>query len=289
MIWFTCKKCGKKHGRADNLSGTMVFCDCGQGNTVPWQSTTSAPEAPPEPPRRPAPPPPPPPPRRPADDRDWDRPPPRRPVDDRGRDWDRPPPPRRPAYDDDEWDNRRPAPPPPPMDDASAGDLLRRRRAQVFRRHRPGYCFNHDDVTTDKTCADCKEYFCPNCVVELQGATVCGPCKNFRIRGLSRPGRVPGLAVVALIVGMVSGPVTFCLTLFGGQQGVPAWGILISVLSLILPAAGLVVSWLALREIDTKPNLSGRGLAMTGATSSLVGTLWCLTVAFLVILRMAQG
>jgi len=276
MIWFTCKKCSKKHGKADNLAGTMVFCDCGQGNTVPWQSTTSAPETPPEPPRRAAPPPP--------------RPLPR---EDRGRDrdWDRPPapPPRRPRYDDD-WEDRPPTAPAPPVDDASAGDLLRRRREKVFRRHRPGFCFNHDDVATDKTCADCKEYFCPRCVVEVQGTMLCGPCKNFRIRGLSRPGRVPGLAVVALVVGLVSGPVTFCLTLLGvGQQGTPVWAVLLSVVGLILPVGGLVVSWLALREIETKPNTGGRGLAMTGATTSLVGALWCATVAFLVILRMAQG
>ncbi len=142
MIWFTCKKCGKKHGRADNLSGTLVFCDCGQGNPVPWQSNTTAPETPPEPPRRPAPPP---------------RPPPRRAPD-----------------DDDDWDNRRrpPGPMPLPLDDASAGDLLRRRRAQVFHRRRSGFCFNHDDIATDQTCAECKEYFCPNCVVELQGKTL---------------------------------------------------------------------------------------------------------------------
>jgi hypothetical protein len=269
MIWFPCKKCKKTHGRADNLAGTMVFCECGHGNTVPWQSTTSAPETPPEPAPRRAPPPPPP------------RP---RPVDDRDRDRDRPPP-RSPRYDD--WDDR---PAPPPLDDASAGDLLRRRKAHVFRRRRPGFCFNHDDIVTDKICADCKEPFCPDCYVEMQGATLCGPCKNFRIRGLHRPARVPGMAVVALIVGLVSGPVTFCLTLLGaGPSGGAGWAVLLSMVGLVLPVGGLVVSWMALREIETKPNLGGRGLAMTGATSSLVGALWCLTVAFLVVLHMAQG
>jgi hypothetical protein len=176
------------------------------------------------------------------------------------------------------------------MDDASAGDLLRRRKEKVFRRHRPGFCFNHDDVATDKTCADCKEYFCPNCVVEMQDAVLCGPCKNFRIRGMHRPGRVPPMAVVALIVGLVSGPVTFCLTMAGiGQQGAPVWALLLSVVAVVLPFGGLVVSWLALREIETKPNLRGRGLAMTGATTSLVGALWCVTVAFMVVVRIAQG
>ncbi len=259
MIWFTCKKCGKKHGRADNLSGTLVFCDCGQGNPVPWQSNTTAPETPPEPPRRPAPPP---------------RPPPRRAPD-----------------DDDDWDNRRrpPGPMPLPLDDASAGDLLRRRRAQVFHRRRSGFCFNHDDIATDQTCAECKEYFCPNCVVELQGKTLCGPCKNFLVRGLHRPGKIPPLAVVAVIVGMVSSPVTFCLTLFGNGQMGGVGAVVLSLIGLAIPVGGLVVSGMALRQIESRPNMGGRGLAMTGATSSLVGALWCVTVAFLVILRMAQG
>src|SRR5436309_12681516 len=44
MIWFSCRQCGKQHGRADNLAGTMIFCDCGQGLRVPWSSTIPEPE-----------------------------------------------------------------------------------------------------------------------------------------------------------------------------------------------------------------------------------------------------
>src|SRR5262245_61714735 len=43
MIWFACKKCGKTHNRPDSSAGTMVFCDCGNGITVPWESTTAEP------------------------------------------------------------------------------------------------------------------------------------------------------------------------------------------------------------------------------------------------------
>src|SRR5436309_3165940 len=53
MIWFACKQCGKRHGRADNLAGTLVFCECGQGNRVPWSSTVPEPEAPEPPPPAP--------------------------------------------------------------------------------------------------------------------------------------------------------------------------------------------------------------------------------------------
>src|SRR6516164_6467007 len=60
MIWFACKQCGKRHGRGEHLAGTLVFCECGHGNRVPWSSTIPepAPEPPPprEPRRRPGPP-----------------------------------------------------------------------------------------------------------------------------------------------------------------------------------------------------------------------------------------
>src|ERR687892_749265 len=39
MIAFACKKCGQRHSRPDSQAGSMVFCDCGQGNRVPWTST----------------------------------------------------------------------------------------------------------------------------------------------------------------------------------------------------------------------------------------------------------
>jgi hypothetical protein len=43
VIWFTCKKCSKVHGRPENSIGSMIFCDCGQGLTVPWESTVPEP------------------------------------------------------------------------------------------------------------------------------------------------------------------------------------------------------------------------------------------------------
>jgi hypothetical protein len=44
MIWFRCKDCGKTHGRPENSAGSMIFCECGQGLMVPWESTVAAPE-----------------------------------------------------------------------------------------------------------------------------------------------------------------------------------------------------------------------------------------------------
>ncbi|MCS7045159.1 MAG: hypothetical protein NZO58_02260 [Gemmataceae bacterium] len=43
MIWFSCPVCQKVHGRPENSAGSMIFCSCGQGVVVPWESTVAAP------------------------------------------------------------------------------------------------------------------------------------------------------------------------------------------------------------------------------------------------------
>jgi hypothetical protein len=166
MIWFACKQCGKRHGRPDNLAGTLVFCECGHGNRVPWSSTVPEPD--PEE-ARPAPPP---------------RPTPRPPAG-----W----------REDDEDDRPDRAPLPP-------------RRPRVARRPNPAYCLNHDETPKEKTCDACRCSFCSACVVTLQGQTLCGPCKNFRVRGLNRPARMAPLAIIAFVLALVCAPVTLFLT-----------------------------------------------------------------------------
>src|SRR5690348_15493358 len=44
MIWFACKKCGKRHEQPADAAGSLVFCECGQANRVPWESTAPASE-----------------------------------------------------------------------------------------------------------------------------------------------------------------------------------------------------------------------------------------------------
>jgi hypothetical protein len=246
MIWFTCKQCGKSHNRADNLVGTMIFCDCGNGLRVPWSSTIEPPEETEEPiplpPARPVPP--------------AERTPPARPI-------------------------------PPPLDRSELG---RRREA---RRVNPAYCLNHDEAASTQTCADCRMPFCDACVVTLQGQTVCGPCKNFRIRALNRPAQISPLAIVSLVVAVVSGPVSFCLSTLTfspalNASGSPVQTIFFTLIGLLLPGAGLVLGALALRDIETKPNVSGRATAMTGSITALVGVLWTLTVGVLMIVKHVQ-
>ncbi len=251
MIWFACKKCGKKHGRPENLAGTLVFCDCSFGNRVPWASTVAEPDPDPEP--LPIPPPP-------------------------------PTPASVPASRPRSYPEREPEEPP-----RFDRPLVRREPRRV----NPRYCLNHGDVDSEQTCTDCKAAFCTGCVVTLQNQVLCGPCKNFRVRGLSRPAHVSGLAIVSLVVGLVGGPVTFCLNQFSfsGQQNHPSIAVVVALglVGLIVPAGSLILAGLALREMSTKPNTGGRSLALTGAASGFVGVLWTLTIGWLLVFKHLQG
>jgi hypothetical protein len=267
MIWFACKKCGKRQGRPDAAAGTLVFCECGFGNRVPWSSTVGEPEVeevePVKVPPRPATPePPPPPPPDPA--------PPRFPED-------RPPP-------------RAPLPPLPPSAPRPYDGPRGPRRGRETRRINPAYCLGHDDRPSTQRCDDCRCMFCDACLTPFQGKALCGPCKNFRARGLQRAARPAPLAVLAFVTALVTGPLSFCLSLLGvnsqaGGQGSLGLTVLLSVVGALLPAVGLVLGGLALRDIDAKPHLRGRALALTGSATALVGVLWSLTVAVLVIVR----
>ena len=246
MIWFACKQCGKRHGRAENLANTLVFCECGHGNRVPWSSTV--PEPPPEE-ARPA----------------------------------LPPPPRprasRPPFEDERPGPSFPSPP---------------RRTREARRPNPAYCLNHDESAKETTCDACRASFCSACVVTLQGQTLCGPCKNFRIRGLNRPARVASLAVVAFVLALVSTVVCLFLTFMaiGFQSGVEkgmVMAVVLCAIALILASGELAVGWLALRQIDGKANLSGRGLAMTGVTAGAACVVWSASIAAFSIAKHWQG
>jgi hypothetical protein len=245
MIWFACKQCGKRHGRDDSLAGTLVFCDCGQGNRVPWSSTVPEPEPREAQPAEPVP---------------------------RAARWVPP----------EEEPEREPYPPPP------------RRPPRFIRKPRPEFCFHHDEDASEATCEACRLAFCSACVVTIRGQTLCGPCKNFRIRGLNRPARVSPLAIVALVLSLVSGPVTFILSvmalgMFLNPQSSPVAAVFLCLLAIALPATALVLGVMALRDIDSRAHVGGRALAMTGSTAALAGVVWGASLACLMIFRHLQG
>src|SRR5262249_27773597 len=242
MIWFACKKCGKRHGRPESQAGTLVFCECGHGNRVPWASTATLDAEPAEP--VPAP-----------------RPAPR--------------PPR-----------AREAGPPAPAPAPAELPLPPRRPGRLVGKVNPNFCFQHDEAASEATCAACRLPFCKSCVVELEGQTLCGPCKNFRVAGQGQPLRVLPLAVVALVVSLTSGPVALTLSLAGAAlflEGVLGVAVAMCLLAGALPATGFFLSGLALRRIDARPHAGGRGLAASGACAALAGVVWSVTVALVIV------
>jgi hypothetical protein len=241
MIWFACKQCGKRHGRTENLSGTLVFCECGHGNRVPWSSTVPEPE--PEE-ARPAPLP-----RVPRPSRDEDRPDP---------------------------------------------EFLRPRRSRERRRPNPAYCLNHEEMRKEAICDDCHCSFCSACVVAMQGQTLCGPCKNVWVRRQNQPARLSSLAVVVFVLALIATVVSLFLTFIAIglvehlDEGIfPA--VVCCLIALFLAGGEMVLGWLALRQIDRQPALSGRALAMTGASAGLAGVVWSLAVAAFSIVKECQG
>ncbi len=244
MIWFACKQCGKHHGREEDLAGTLVFCECGQGNRVPWSSTVEEPEA--------------------------EEPLPAQP----------PPPPQ--------------ASQAPLEEDRSEPQLRRPRRSRERRRPNPAYCLNHEETPKEAVCAACRGSFCSACVVTLQGKTLCGPCKNFRLGSLGRPARLSPLALVAFVLALICTLVSLFLCFmaigFTTRMEVGLVGAIpCCAIALIFAIGELIVSGLALRQLDRQPRLGGRGLAMTGATAGLTGMVWAIALAVFIVVRQVQG
>ncbi len=225
MIWFACKKCGKRHKQSADAAGSLVFCECGQANRVPWESTVPAPQE--------------------------------------------------PAEDDDRPDRGR--------------EPARERRRRPARRLDPGHCLNHEEVLSAHTCADCGEAFCPRCVVEFQGARLCGPCKNFRVRKLQQAPRVSGLTIGALVAGLVSAPLLFCLTVIPLGSREPGVILGCGLVGMAVGAGALLLGLLSLREMERKAGLGGCGLAMTGAALGTAGLVWSLSLVVLMAHRLVQG
>ncbi len=148
------------------------------------------------------------------------------------------------------------------------------------RRRDPAYCFNHTAIPRQHTCSACGEGFCADCVVVLQGQTLCGPCKNFRIRELNRPPRVSALAIVAPILALVAGPVTYFMLLIciGSQPGASAVTSLAFV-GLLCQLLAVLLAVLSLRNQANDPRLGGRALAITGLVAALTASLMTIELA----------
>ena len=241
MIWFTCTKCRKVISRPETSAGAFVFCDCGQGMVVPWESTMSAPAEPEADPQAP-------------------------PVP-------------------------RVVPLPMPMDEepipvakaapssarSDGSDARSREWAKPSARD-PNACFNHQDRPGQEKCADCAENFCGDCLVKLKGTSLCGPCKNFRLREVNKPSSVSGKAVVGILLAVCCAPLATCLVPFPISgfyrrplRGGACWEQLLAML----------LGGLALHDTEKDPRLTGRSLAIT---TLLTGGLAVVVTVFFMLL-----
>ena len=125
-------------------------------------------------------------------------------------------------------------------------------------------------------CEDCNEGFCADCVVRFQGHTLCGPCKNFRLRRTDRSATLSGKALTAVILAMCAAPAVACLWPFG-MNGIVA---VMAILALLAQAAAIVLGALAIRETETNPRLGGRALAITSVLTGGLASL--LTISFVI-------
>ncbi|MFO0866605.1 MAG: hypothetical protein U0744_18525 [Gemmataceae bacterium] len=139
----------------------------------------------------------------------------------------------------------------------------RRRRKHVVD---PNICFNHERTASKTVCRDCGVGFCEQCLVEFEGASLCGPCKNFRIRMVQQPHDMPGLAVLALLGALLTTPFFFCLLPMGKQNAIPMLALLA-----ILPEIGaFLAAVVVLSRLSKSGKTAGRSLALATIVASVV-------------------
>lgn len=246
MIWFRCSQCGKVHGRPESAVNTLIFCECGQGNTVPWASTVPPPpedEVLPEPPA-----------------------------------WQKSPPPVPellepiPVIEEDltSATGRQHIP------EARPADQVRAVKPVVGRRRDPSKCFNHQELPAVHRCVECDERFCEHCVVQFQGSYWCGPCKNHFVRRRTAQPRTSTLALVALGGGLLAGPCSLFLSpMLIAWLFTPLYIVLIIVQ---LGVAGLGLA--ALVRIQNDQNLRGQAMALGALAASSIGVAFSITMMF---------
>src|SRR5262249_57603807 len=112
------------------------------------------------------------------------------------------------------------------------------------------FCLQQPTVPAKSPCADCREGFCADCLVAFQGESLCGPCKNFRVRIVDTPPRVSTMALVSLILALITGPLALCVLPLGRTTGT----FYLSLAPLLPQVAALVLGILGLREGALSPN-----------------------------------
>jgi hypothetical protein len=153
-----------------------------------------------------------------------------------------------------------------------------------------GSCFHHHEVPSEGVCAACGEAFCSACLVLFQEQTLCGPCKDARVRSLQQTIRLSRWAFLASAVGLIGVPIGFFVPFWGaffflsGQATGEVVRVAIA-LGLALPLLSLFLGWRALRILATRPNQYGRSLAFTGVAGGVAGIVWGIALGVLLALK----
>src|SRR5262249_22551989 len=107
------------------------------------------------------------------------------------------------------------------------------------RRPHPRLPLNPHNPPVPHAGPDSRERSCADCLLEFRGATLCEPCKNFRVRTLQRPPRLSGKALASVLIGMLTWPLVFCLIVVGINANAPAWALVALPPNLAALALGL--------------------------------------------------
>src|SRR5207302_1859868 len=113
----------------------------------------------------------------------------------------------------------------------------------------PNFCLQHPTTPAKSPCADCREGFCADCLVTFQGDSLCGPCKNFRVRLLDAPPRVSTMALVSALLALATGPLALCVLPLGRSTATFYLGLM----ALLPQIAALILGVLGLREAEAGP------------------------------------
>ena len=138
------------------------------------------------------------------------------------------------------------------------------------RQRDPRFCLQHPAVPSQSLCTDCKNGYCGDCLIQLEGKPLCGPCKNERARLLHKPSPMSQLALGSLLLAVVTGPLAFCLHQVGrgfANQELSIWALLPQ-----FAALGLGV-W-ALTRTDKNHRLGGRSLAISAVLTAGFAVFW---------------
>lgn len=133
----------------------------------------------------------------------------------------------------------------------------------------PKVCLNHEHLASEHACESCGEKFCSHCVIRFEGKTWCGPCKNLRVRSISRPVGMSAMAWISVILGLMVGPAGFCLMPMGRSGN----AIVVAIVILLVQAIAISLGFLAILRSEKKKENSGNSLAITGIISGGIGVL----------------